>query len=91
MRYFSRYVGTYIHTDRKTYIQKVSFYNIDANDITSFYARFDVHDFSADIATIKTDTTNFLHNTDNTDTTHIVFTEEQVSLSVAGRRAGLMV
>ena len=30
MRYFSRYLGTYIHTDRNTYIKKVSFYNIEA-------------------------------------------------------------
>ena len=29
IRYFSRYLGTYRHTHRKTYIQKVSFYNID--------------------------------------------------------------
>ena len=32
MRYFLRYMGTYIHTDRNTYIQKVSFYNIEAQN-----------------------------------------------------------
>ena len=36
MRYFSRYLGTYRNTEIHTYIQKVSFYNIEDNGLLRY-------------------------------------------------------